>query len=893
MRWPGERYSPMRRVLTLILLILGSGTLFAALPLDTSEGIAPSTATAAGEADLKILDHYVACLDLNGNTVCDPDEPVPLEIPVSEDVTIIIKETIHNNGPDNVGAEVTGIATVPPDCEILDPVHVQQIPFMPVSVTMPIKEAFTIHCLQPSEHTFTFDNEIAPKDPLVIDPNTDNNTAPTEELTVVAIGQADLEIVNQRIVVWPTDLDVNENAVVTLETDVRNNGTYGPVEAQFEGWLQAPTHCTVEPTAISQQVVLAANETQTIQQEFTIQCAKHCLRTFVFHNRVMAKAPHIPDTQPENNERSRFLPSIRVWVKADVEIVSQRVTNPPTDIDVSQNVPVTVQKVLRNNGPYPENVTVEILRTASAPPDCTVTPSDPVSEEVTLPYNVTVVKSEDYVIHCSAESSHTFSFDNEVEIHTLHVRDPEPGNNQAHTELPVAAWTQADVRISSQQLVEPPTEIDVSENAEVTLRKTLHNNGGYGPVDVSITTNVSGAPDCSATRNPANPTSANLPVSTDVVIEELWTIHCDHPSEHTFSFNNSIAITTPHVEDPVPVNNAASSGLTLIARAQADVEISSQEIVDPPTEIPVSEDVDVTLRKTLHNNGGYGPVAVSITTNASGLPDCSATPDPANPTSANLPVSTDVVVDELWTIHCDEPSEHTFSFDNSIAITTPHVDDPSPVNSASTELVVAAIAQADVKITGQEIVDPPSSILEGKEVGITLRKHVRNDGPYGPVDISISSSATAPTNCTVSPSDQGLVLSGVATSEERVVNEDWTISCSEAGEYTFTFANSIDVVAPEHVQGSDSLETELQVTVTRHCGDVDCDGDVDAVDALFIAQYIVALKLPSDQCPPPEGYIYLPAGDVDCDDDVDAVDALFVLQYVVGLRPDLCVCPEP
>jgi len=77
------------------------------------------------------------------------------------------------------------------------------------------------------------------------------------------------------------------------------------------------------------------------------------------------------------------------------------------------------------------------------------------------------------------------------------------------------------------------------------------------------------------------------------------------------------------------------------------------------------------------------------------------------------------------------------------------------------------------------------------------------------------------------------------------------------------------------------------------CGNVDCDDDVDAVDALFILQYVVGLRLPSDQCPPPEGHLYLPAGDVDCDADVDAVDALFVLQHVVGLRPELCVCPEP
>jgi len=62
------------------------------------------------------------------------------------------------------------------------------------------------------------------------------------------------------------------------------------------------------------------------------------------------------------------------------------------------------------------------------------------------------------------------------------------------------------------------------------------------------------------------------------------------------------------------------------------------------------------------------------------------------------------------------------------------------------------------------------------------------------------------------------------------------------------------------------------------------------VDALFILQYVVGLRLPSDHCPPSEGHLYLPAGDVNCDDIVDAVDALFVLQHVVGLRPDLCVC---
>jgi hypothetical protein len=71
-------------------------------------------------------------------------------------------------------------------------------------------------------------------------------------------------------------------------------------------------------------------------------------------------------------------------------------------------------------------------------------------------------------------------------------------------------------------------------------------------------------------------------------------------------------------------------------------------------------------------------------------------------------------------------------------------------------------------------------------------------------------------------------------------------------------------------------------------GDADRNFDKDAVDALFILQYVVGLRDGSDQCPAPPGAIHLPSADADCDGDVDAVDALFVLQHVVGLRPVLC-----
>ena len=69
------------------------------------------------------------------------------------------------------------------------------------------------------------------------------------------------------------------------------------------------------------------------------------------------------------------------------------------------------------------------------------------------------------------------------------------------------------------------------------------------------------------------------------------------------------------------------------------------------------------------------------------------------------------------------------------------------------------------------------------------------------------------------------------------------------------------------------------VTPDRVNGDLDCDRDVDTVDALRI-QLIVA-QTPISQ---PAGCEIAPgAGDVDCDHDVDSVDALKLLRYIAGL----------
>jgi dipeptidyl aminopeptidase/acylaminoacyl peptidase len=67
-------------------------------------------------------------------------------------------------------------------------------------------------------------------------------------------------------------------------------------------------------------------------------------------------------------------------------------------------------------------------------------------------------------------------------------------------------------------------------------------------------------------------------------------------------------------------------------------------------------------------------------------------------------------------------------------------------------------------------------------------------------------------------------------------------------------------------------------------GDTDCDGGVDAVDALHDLRYTASIA-PFATC--------VFAGNVKCDDAITAVDSLFILRYVAQLAVDLPQgCPE-
>ncbi|GAF68767.1 unnamed protein product, partial [marine sediment metagenome] len=77
---------------------------------------------------------------------------------------------------------------------------------------------------------------------------------------------------------------------------------------------------------------------------------------------------------------------------------------------------------------------------ATAPTGCQITPPSHLERIVNLPVGLNVTVKAPFTIRCDGSGQHTFSFDNAMDIDNMeHVRDPDAGNNTAHTELTVTA----------------------------------------------------------------------------------------------------------------------------------------------------------------------------------------------------------------------------------------------------------------------------------------------------------------------------------------------------------------------------------------------------------------------------------------------------------------------
>jgi hypothetical protein len=403
-----------------------------------------------------------------------------------------------------------------------------------------------------------------------------------------------------------------------------------------------------------------------------------------------------------------------------------------------------------------------------------------------------------YSIHCNAKSTHVLlpgdAYGLEASAVPMPpVREENLTNNVHKQDITVNAWVKADVKKISLAVLNPPTNIDVSADVPITVRAVLHNNGPYEPVDIRDEVLAAAPADCTVTPNSVVTVVPGVPMSVDVVVDGVFTIHCTKASTHTFDFTDQVTVLSEHVYDPDELdpydalhddlppgaNNNASTPLTVNAWGEADVEILDQYFDSPPASIDVSQNAVVTLKKVVKNNGAFA-VTVPVTKTATAPADCTITPTTHSEQVA-LGAGETKTLSEQFTIHCSQPSSHTFTVDNLIGgPKDAHITDPDTTNNvASTNLTVAAIlhvqkAVVDINVGPNPLLVKPSTVNNLAVV----------DTDSSSAAVNIEKTATlaqtgGPVTCDVTPSQPQVVnlLEPAGQSQETL---NWSLHIANA-----------------------------------------------------------------------------------------------------------------
>jgi hypothetical protein len=170
---------------------------------------------------------------------------------------------------------------------------------------------------------------------------------------------------------------------------------------------------------------------------------------------------------------------------ADLEIVSFEAVDPPTEVLVGESVDIILRKEITNNGPSAP-MDVELTKTATAPPDSTVTPTLSVAPELTLGLGELRVVDEVFTIECGAASHHTFIFTNEIQPLNPEDTDPDQSNNFATLDLEVECVVPVVINIKPGS---DPNSINPRSRDVIPLAVLTTSAGEYGtPINFDATT---------------------------------------------------------------------------------------------------------------------------------------------------------------------------------------------------------------------------------------------------------------------------------------------------------------------------------------------------------------------------------------------------------------------
>ncbi len=286
-------------------------------------------------------------------------------------------------------------------------------------------------------------------------------------------------------------------------------------------------------------------------------------------------------------------------------------------------------------------------------------------------------------------------------------------------------------------------------------------------------------------------------------ISRNYTVHCFSKSFHdnAVRFEVGVAPLVPVAEENA-LDNVYKQNIDITAYAVSDVKKLGLIIPDPA--MTVGTPLPVVVRSVFHNNGPYGPTDVADNISAVGPSDCTITPGAIGPTTVTLPVSVTVTLDQTFTLTCSQPSFHTFTWNDNIAVSTVHVRDPNPNNNSATISITNPVSTtADTKAVGVSV-GAPASVASGANFNVTVSGSAHNNGPFGPLSGTATLSLSVPADCTKSPAGSQSSAVSLATSTAAPVSASWLVNCSSPSNHQFDGNLSVSTSLPLHVTDPNS-----------------------------------------------------------------------------------------
>lgn len=213
------------------------------------------------------------------------------------------------------------------------------------------------------------------------------------------------------------------------------------------------------------------------------------------------------------------------------------------------------------------------------------------------------------------------------------------------------------------------------------------------------------------------------------------------------------------VIDTDATNDAAVEDTAVVA--VADLEIVSFEAADPPGQIIVGEPEQLTLNKVITNNGPSGPMDVKVSMTGVGSPGVTVVPTDASFVEGALGLGELRQVDESLTLSCEEASNHSFTFTNTIEPNDPLDTDPDLSNNeAEVEIDVLCVVPVAINIKPGSF---PNSINLSRAT-VPLAVLTTEAGEYG-LPLAFDATTIDPMSVRFGPADA--VFNGLGGASER------------------------------------------------------------------------------------------------------------------------------